>query len=73
MNDLFSRKWILATIVAWLFILLLDEASYYIWKQLNPGSSYSGIVVKHPPSADQAGSGSKIANGYRPGNVYPGG
>lgn len=48
MNEVFTKKWFLATVAGWLLILGLDEITYYWWRQMNPGSMYSGILVKHP-------------------------
>lgn len=48
MKDIFTAKWFIATVVGWLVIVALDELTYYWWKDLNPGSMYSGILVKHP-------------------------
>jgi len=70
MNELFTRKWLLATIIGWLVLILLDELAYYWWKDLNPGSQYAGILVKHPLTPTPATSGTGQANGYRPGGVY---
>ena len=66
MNDLFSRRWVIATIVAWLFIVLLDELSYNLWKEVNPGSQYTGLIVKHPTTGYPDTTTGEIANGYRP-------
>lgn len=48
MNDIFNRKWLIGVVAGWALILGLDELTYYYWKKLNPGSMYSGILVKHP-------------------------
>jgi hypothetical protein len=48
MSDVFSKKWLVGVIAGWALILGLDELTYYYWKKLNPGSMYSGILVKHP-------------------------
>lgn len=67
MTDLFSRRWIIATIIAWLFIVLVDELGYYLWNKVNPGSQYTGLIVKHPlQSYPTENPGGSVANGYRP-------
>lgn len=48
MNDIFTSKWFIATIAGWILILALDELTYYWWKDMNPGSKFTGILVKHP-------------------------
>ena len=66
MGDMFSPKWMVSVVVAWLFIILISEIAYYWWKDLNPGSTWSGIIDQQPPvnSPDQVGT--SVANGYRP-------
>lgn len=48
MRDIFTGKWLAATIAGWVLLLLLDELAYYWWKKMNPGSMYTGMLVKHP-------------------------
>jgi hypothetical protein len=48
MRDIFTTKWFIATVAGWIVLIILDELTYYWWKDLNPGSLYSGILVKHP-------------------------
>ena len=48
MGEIFTTKWFIATIVGWIVIIALDEIAYYWWKDMNPGTMYSGILVKHP-------------------------
>jgi hypothetical protein len=48
MKDIFTKEWFIATVAAWVVIVLIDEVVYYWWKSLNPGSMYSGILAKHP-------------------------
>lgn len=66
MSQLFSRKWILATVIAWLFIVLLDELTYNLWKEVNPGSQYTGLIVRHPTTGYPEDSNQGVPNGYRP-------
>lgn len=66
MTEIFSRKWILATIVAWLFIILLDELSWLVWRQITPGSMWQGLIVHHPLTPYPTDQGGSIPNGYRP-------
>lgn len=48
MEEVFTRKWFIATIATWIVVILLDELGYYWWKSMNPGTMFSGILVKHP-------------------------
>jgi hypothetical protein len=66
MTDLFSRKWIIATVIAWLFIILLDELSWAAWRQFMPNSQWKGLIVKHPITPYPTDQGGGIPNGYRP-------
>ena len=66
MEEVFSRKWLVATIATWIVIIILDEVSYLTWKKLNPGSMYSGIVLKHPTQTSDATTTDNYPNGYRP-------
>lgn len=45
---MFSKRWFLTTVATWLFIMLLDELTYYWWKSYHPESVFSGVLVKHP-------------------------
>lgn len=68
MNEIFSRKWLVATIATWVVILMLDELAYIGWKRVNPGSLYSGVLIKHPTQQPQTDftPTSDYPNGYRP-------
>jgi hypothetical protein len=67
MNEgLFSRTWFVSVIAGWVAILVLDELAYYWWKKINPGSTWSGILVKHPPTVEDNTGSNSIPNGYRP-------
>jgi hypothetical protein len=48
MEEVFSKKWFIATMAGWVVLFILDELTYYWWKSLNPGSMYTGVLVKHP-------------------------
>jgi hypothetical protein len=49
-RDIFNRNWFIATIATWIVVVVLDELVYYWWRDLNPGSMYTGIIAKHPPT-----------------------
>jgi len=65
MEELFTRKWLVATIATWVVIVVLDEFAYYWWQKINPGSEWTGLIVKHPTQT-QGGGVSDYPNGYRP-------
>jgi hypothetical protein len=66
MEEVFSQKWFIATVATWVTIIILDEFAYYWWKKINPGSQWTGLIVKHPLQT-QTGTGmSDYPNGYRP-------
>lgn len=48
LSDIFNKRWFIGTIAAWVIIMGLDELFYYWWRDLNPGSKFSGVIVKHP-------------------------
>jgi len=66
MEEIFSRKWLIATIATWVTIIVLDEFAYYWWKKVNPGSSWTGLIVKHPTTSTQGEPSDSYPNGYRP-------
>ena len=66
MNGIFNRKWLVATIATWAVVIALDEMTYYWWKKINPGSSWTGLVAKHPTNTWQDTGENNYPNGYRP-------
>ena len=66
MNNILSRKWMVSVVVAWAFLMLMDELMYTFWKRVNPGSMWTGILVKHPITAYPTETTGDVANGYRP-------
>lgn len=65
MNGLFSRKWFVSVIAVWITVMMLDELAFLWWKKVNPGSLWSGLIVKHPLQ-DQPTQGNDFPNGHRP-------
>lgn len=55
MEPIFTRTWFIGTVAAWILILALDEVAYYWWKDMHPGSQWTGIIIKHPLTNDQQG------------------
>ena len=67
MTDVFTRKWFIATIATWFVVFAFDELVYYWWKQIHPGSQYSGLFVKHPTTSQAGNNVAGYPNGFRPG------
>ena len=66
MREVFNRKWLVATIATWAVVIGLDELTYYWWKKINPGSSWTGLVAKHPTQDQPSAPGDSYPNGFRP-------
>ena len=66
MEEIFSRKWLVATVATWATIIILDEFGYYWWKKVNPGSMWTGLIVKHPTTSTPGDPSDSYPNGYRP-------
>ena len=66
MEEVFTSKWFVATVATWVVIIILDEFAYYWWKKVNPGSTWTGLIVKHPLSSNEGEPSDNYPNGYRP-------
>jgi len=66
MEEIFTRKWLIATIATWGVIIALDEFAYFWWQKVNPGSQWTGLIIKHPTSSNSGTPTDSYPNGYRP-------